>query len=833
MQKSWSVAITVLSCLWLCGVARSVQADAEASPVPHPERLQHARPAGGVKVAVNPPALLWPVSRGKDVRYGLRLSQDPSFPSDSTTQVGGLRWAMFNPPRPLASGSWYWQVAVAAQAGKPMWSATYRFEVDEEAPVLSIPPASDFLAACRADRPRLLISSDALPGLRSRLEDSRDAAFLLKRAERYLGFRLPEASSAEPSRKGANARQAKSFARWASKAFAGRLRDAVATLAPAYLITGDTRYGREAIRIALSVAGMDPDGVTSPRVSDFADGSCMRAMALAYDSAFDLLSAGERARLEDAMAARARRFFAGNVNNLEARVFNAHVWQHILAEFAEIAITTIGAVPDAELWASYVYELWNARVPLLGGADGGWANGINYFGTNIETLLVLPTLFGRQTGADFYRHPWYRNVIHYQLYSWPPGSASDSFGDGAEREARPSVKYGYFAETLSRRFDDPHGAWYAKKVLEPGQGRLSLPLRLEWHRLCQPDREPVHPEPPTSLPQARAFRDIGVVSMHTALGEVSRDLMIAFRSSPFGAFNHMHACQNSFNVLYGGERVLSNSGYYIAYGDEHFRGWYKDTRGHNSVLIDGKGQAFGSKGYGCVLRFLHGDQISYCMGDASSAYPGTGLKTFRRHVVFLRPTTIVVYDELAADHPARWSWLLHSKARMAVEGTRPRLTARTKTARAQVDAFGSAPLTAKVDNTFDPPAVNWREKRSRGKVVEYSDQWHAALAPLKPMRTMRFLTVVQVLPEDNAAPDPAPRMDDRGHIHTGAWRIDATLDPEGEASLLIERRDEAAFLAVDRPLFTVGSRQYNPGPGTSILSEASGSLYRECHDEVP
>jgi hypothetical protein len=150
-----------------------------------------------------------------------------------------------------------------------------------------------------------------------------------------------------------------------------------------------------------------------------------------------------------------------------------------------------------------------------------------------------------------------------------------------------------------------------------------------------------------------------------------------------------------------------------------------------------------------------------------------------------------------------------------------------------VAAFGSAPLTATVDDTFDPPAVNWREKRSRGKVIEYPDQWHAALAPSKPMRALRFLAVLHVLPEGHVAPDPTARMGDNGHIHTGMWRIDAALDLERDASLLVERLDATAFLAVDRPLFTVGSREYKLAPGTSVLSEGSGSLFRQCHDEVP
>ena len=70
-----------------------------------------------------------------------------------------------------------------------------------------------------------------------------------------------------------------------------------------------------------------------------------------------------------AIAVRAGRMFASWRNNLETRVFSAHIWQHILHEFVEAAFATLGEIEEAELWASYVYELWLARVPLLGGED--------------------------------------------------------------------------------------------------------------------------------------------------------------------------------------------------------------------------------------------------------------------------------------------------------------------------------------------------------------------------------------------------------------------------------------------------------------------------------
>jgi len=670
-----------------------------------------------------------------------------------------------------------------------------------------------------------------LPELRKRMKDSTEAAYFVRRAKRYLGGKLPDASKGEAVEKGSNAAEAKQFAKWASKGYAGQLREAISWLTPAYLLTGDVRYGREAVRRALHIAALDPEGVTSPKVSDFADGSCMRAMALAYDSCYDLLETEEKVRLREAMLVRARRFFDRQVNNLEARVFNAHVWQHILTEFAEVAFATLGEAPEAELWTSYVYELWIARFPLLGGDDGGWANGLNYFGTNLESMLVMPSLLGRLSGVDFYDQPWFRNVGYYQLYAWPPDSACDGFGDGSERNARPSLTRGYFTETLGRRFRDPHLLWYAEQVLGTNREAPNLPALMAWHRVRRPAvTELPAAKPPDELPQARAFYDVGVVSMHTQLGEAAGDLMIGFRASPYGAFNHMHACQNSFNILFGGRRLMGNSGYYIAYGDDHFNGWYKHTRGHNSVLIDGKGQAFGSRGWGYVARFLHGGRISYCLGDASTAYGDAGLTKFRRQLVLLRPSTVVIYDELEADHPAQWSWLLHSPAGIIADPTHRRLSAETDQARLRVDCFGSLPLRTAVDSRFDPPAVNWRKKQAGGRVIQYADQWHATLSPSEPSPKMRYLAVLEVRAADDTSPFPETVCPRQGRVTVGPWKIEAELDASRDAALLIEHTDGKTVLAADRPSATVGGREYRLSSALAILIEQPGNMVRRCSD---
>ncbi|NQT12487.1 MAG: heparinase II/III-family protein, partial [Planctomycetes bacterium] len=376
--------------------------------------------------------------------------------------------------------------------------------------------------------------------------------------------------------------------------------------------------------------------------------------------------------------------------------------------------------------------------------------------------------------------------------------------------------------------------WYARQVAgDRDLDSLLSPMLLFDRVVGEQGSESPEPALGDDFLQARAFRDVGVVSMHTDLAATQDNLMVAFRSSPFGSYNHMHSDQNSFHILFGGRRLFAGSGYYIAYGDEHFKNWYTHTRAHNSILIDGQGQVRGPNGYGWIARYLHGRQISYCTGDASNAYGDAGLTRFRRHVALLRPGIVVVYDELEADHPAKWSWLLHSPGEMTADADRQRLSAGVDTARAQVALFGTGPLQLAVSDQFDPPAVNWRKRTSSGKVIEYANQWHATAAPKVDLKKARFLAIIQIHGGESRRSPAAPVAGPNGAVRVADWRITAQLDPSQDASLLIERTDGKAALSVDQRTAKVGGTEYELSGSESLLVEDAGKLVQRCEDELP
>ncbi|MHC4496798.1 MAG: heparinase II/III family protein, partial [Planctomycetota bacterium] len=443
--------------------------------------------------------------------------------------------------------------------------------------------------------------------------------------------------------------------------------------------------------------------------------------------------------------------------------------------------------------------------------------------------------FESLTGVDFFSHPWYRNTIYYMLYTWPPNSVSDCFGDGGERKGLIPLSRLAFADVLGKRFNDPCAAWYVDKSLEAMKTGLENDSSLRWHRLRDGTGNTVDCGTKNfDLTQAQLFGDIGIVAMHTNLADTTNNLMLAFRSSPYGSFNHAHADQNAFNVIFGGKRLFSNTGYYISYGDAHFKGWYKHSRGHNTVLIDGRGQGVDTtEAYGTVRRYSHGRRITYCMGDASNAYGDAGLTCFRRHLVLLRPSTVVIYDELEADHPAEWSWLLHSPNIISTDASSTHLTASNENGRARVDVLGSVPLNFEIDNRFDPPALNWRKRTSDGKLIEYPDQWHVTVSPANKASKMRYLAVMQIRNAADAETFDEPARPGDGSIRIGPWSISGELDTSAPAALEIQHQNGETALAVDKPYVNVGGKRHGSGdkgggvlverwPDRSIVEQAAG-----------
>ena len=104
---------------------------------------------------------------------------------------------------------------------------------------------------------------------------------------------------------------------------------------------------------------------------------------------------------------------------------------------------------------------------------------------------------------------------------------------------------------------------------------------------------------------------------------------------------------------------------------------------HNSVLVNGKGQPKSIEAKGRVTEFFNSPDYCTFTGEAAEAYPGM-LGQFDRVVLFVRPDVWLVYDELTAPDPSRFTWLLNAFEAAEIDEAANTMTVRQRDQRLRV-----------------------------------------------------------------------------------------------------------------------------------------------------
>ncbi len=186
---------------------------------------------------------------------------------------------------------------------------------------------------------------------------------------------------------------------------------------------------------------------------------------------------------------------------------------------------------------------------------------------------------------------------------------------------------------------------------------------LEEEKTSERDRGP-------SRPGSRLFESGGVAVLRARLGggsheaeekaSDSSEIVCVMRCGPFGLpplYGHAHADQLSITVSVGGRPLLVDPGTYLYHGGGDYRDYFRSTRAHSTVCIDGLDQA-------CIEgAFLWsspstGRIESHFLGKETLSVRGSHdgydrLADPVRHVreVRLSPneTTLLVVDEIVAE----------------------------------------------------------------------------------------------------------------------------------------------------------------------------------------
>lgn len=742
----------LLAALLLATCVLSAAADEQAHPVAFPDTQPRNgnfnRPLPGQVLDISPPGFCWWRAGPRDAVFYVLSIQ--AADGGEVYRSARLRDPVDVPDRVLPPGMYHWTVEAVNTSGDVLATRPAQsFTITDNPHALPWVDPKALLAKVPGGHPRLLFTKAELEQVRATLDTTRREAFdaLRKRADEALDLPLMakpdfdrfDIDTEYPARRTAY--------RAAYHEFTDVYHGGMTPMALTYLLTGEQKYGEAAKAHLLNLLDWETDGIASlDEGFDEIGLRIARTASQAYDWLYDLFTDEERA------AVRAMLIDHGNsmLARLQRRDFlNYSAFSHdgrlpgYLVEFS----IALAEEPVAEQWMDYAMRTLLTVFPHWAGSDGGWAEGVNYYlSYNDRFVTPLHSLY-TATGYDLWQKPYFRSMRYFPMYCLAPDGEVMPFGDNEHSPAASRA-----GETRSilqyhaLRYRDPVVRWWIDQepMASAPFGRTGPLLRI-----ILPDD--LEPQPPKDLPLDRAFYGIGWAALHTDLTHPDRDLMVLFKSSPYGSVSHGHAEQNSFVIMKGGKALAIPGGArYPQHGSPFHTEYTQQTLAHNCLLINGQGQANQDNRFGGRLTaFTSLPHIAHVAGEAAECYPGL-LKHYTRHVMLIRPSVIIVVDDLTAPDDVEVKWLMHAKEKLEIDPTEQSFTSVRDGERMHVRLFGAGGFDLEQTDAWPlPPKTDYPMVTAD----EPDPQWHLTATARNRAGAARIVAVMRVTEAGQPQPD--------------------------------------------------------------------------------
>ncbi len=133
---------------------------------------------------------------------------------------------------------------------------------------------------------------------------------------------------------------------------------------------------------------------------------------------------------------------------------------------------------------------------------------------------------------------------------------------------------------------------------------------------------------------AFAYKESGLYSMRS--GWDKNAVCLVLKCGPDGG-GHSHPDNGTFELYAGGRHLMPDAGCYIYSGDPENRAWFRQTKVHQTLTLDGKNTAYAPR----HLFWQTGDNLDVLVVENRS-YPTL---THRRAVFFVDKSYFVIVDE--------------------------------------------------------------------------------------------------------------------------------------------------------------------------------------------
>ncbi len=428
--------------------------------------------------------------------------------------------------------------------------------------------------------------------------------------------------------------------------------EAMPVLAMAWLLSGERRYLDYAEEWALASCAYPTWGLGHNNMVELSAGQQLFGLATVYDWGYAELSAPVRQKILQTLVERGARMFDATTGQTwwMGTYLQNHQWVN-LNGLSAAAYATWEDNPEAFAWLAVSLNRFQRSLAAFG-PDGASIEGPGYWCYGAENLLRFMYPARELLGADLFASPWWKHTASYLLYmtlprnSWNPNSTMVDLADSNRKNWNGPSDVLW---ALAAEYGDGRAAWLADQI---DMSRY-WPALL-WDSRCTP---PLSPTEAPALPAFKLFADVGIVCARSSWqGDESlvvfkcghpagRQERARFHNSDVG---HVHPDAGHFDVYGAGEWLIRDDGYRM-----------KFTRQHNTLLIDGAGQsgegALWLKGAEIprsgplpeILETSTSEAVDRIVAEVAPAYPpAAGLRSFRRTLVFAKPDTLLVYDDI-------------------------------------------------------------------------------------------------------------------------------------------------------------------------------------------
>jgi hypothetical protein len=382
-------------------------------------------------------------------------------------------------------------------------------------------------------------------------------------------------------------------------------------------------------------------------------GELADAFASAYDLVHDLLDEDDRLTVREGLLRNfVRPAFRTYVENDQVTSASSNWISHI-AGGGIVALASLygddAAAGDLEPWLTGFILKLDLYLRTVFGADGSYGEGFRYYNFAMQSLgRSLPAL------DDVFRvdlsGPVRTSYLETLWASQPRRNRAFSFGDTESYLKKEAQAWWIGTENGPMN----NWAWLLSRTRDPYLAWLYGTLK-EFDTLQEVvfPAEDVPASDPAGLGTVKFFREVGTAVFRS--GWSDDDFLFVFRSGPF--YNHQHLDQGSFFLVDRGEVFLEEryDGEHRYYDDPLYRTHAIQPVSHNTLLLDGNPQsqrvgdpagfAAGLADHARLARALDAGAFALATGDLTAVY-GEAVRRVRRHVVFLKPRTILLVDEV-------------------------------------------------------------------------------------------------------------------------------------------------------------------------------------------